>query len=203
MIFLFLLSVARVCAAGDLVYLKTDKDASAGEQHWDVAAQFYGVKLDSILLKTAGDSAAALQAVQSGETLGVVATPAALESVSMKQLLLAARRSGAGNIPILIFGITPATDFSQFSAIPGQPLSACNAFPAGVSNASYLVGPGTDITRQLSGIAMPADAQASCGFAPSQAVAAQAVLSAGVGEEACRCSCAFRWKPEICSCWRP
>jgi hypothetical protein len=183
LVLLFLFSFARVCAAGDLVYLQTEKDAAAGEQHWDVAAQFYGMTLNPVLLKSAGDSALALKAIEGNETLGVVATPAALESVSMKQLLAATRRAGAKSIPVLIFGITPATDFSQFHAIPGQPLSACNAFPAGIHNASYLVGPKTEITGQLSGIALPADAQAACGFAPSQASAAQAVLSAGVGEK--------------------
>ncbi|MBZ5658906.1 MAG: hypothetical protein LAO08_00725 [Acidobacteriia bacterium] len=178
LVFLFLLSLARVCAAGDVVYLQTDKDASAGQQHWDIAAQFYGVKLNSVLVKTAGDSAAALKAIESTETLGVVATPAALQSVSMQQLLSAARRNGAKSIPIMIFGITPATDFRQLAVSSAQQLSGCSALPPTVSNASYVVGPKTEITRQLSGVALPAVAQAACGFATANAGGAQAVLSA-------------------------
>ncbi|MBZ5641964.1 MAG: hypothetical protein LAO19_04330 [Acidobacteriia bacterium] len=179
--FLFLASFARVCAAQDLVYLQTEKDAAAGQQHWDVATEFYGVKLAPVLLKNAGDPASALKAIQSSETLGVVATPAALESVSMKQLLSAARRNGAKSIPILIFGITPATDFGQFVSLPGQPLSACGALPADVSNVSYVVGPRTDITRQLAGIALPAVDSASCNFAAAAVRGAQTVLSADQG----------------------
>ena len=178
---LLLLGIAPVCFAGDLVYLQTDKDAAASVQHWDLATKFYGVNLHSVAVGTAADTASALKAVESTDTLGVITTPAALQTISMKQLLSAVSRRGEKSIPILVFGITPATDFRELAVSPGEQLSSCRALPANLSSATYVVGPRTDITEQLAGIWMPAVASAACGFAAPEPSGAQTALSADLG----------------------
>lgn len=179
LLLLLLMSMARVCSAGEMVYLHTDKDAADLQEKWDLAARFYGVTLTSLQVKTAADADSALRFAQRNEALAVVTTPAALQSVSMKKLLLSVRRPGAKSIPILIFGITPGTDLLQVATFAGQPLSGCRSLPANVSSASYVVGPKTEITGQLAGIALPAPASAACSFAAADGGGAQALLSAG------------------------
>jgi hypothetical protein len=174
---LLLWSDARVCFAGEVIFLRSEKDASVPQEQWQLATRFYGLNLTFLQIETPTDSASALKSVRRGETLAVVTTPAALQYFSVKQLLSAVRRAGVKSVPILILGITPATDSRQLALLSSDEISACLPLPPGPSGLSYLVGEKTEVTSQLAGVVLPVAALPSCSFSEAGIRRSQVLLS--------------------------
>ena len=164
---------------------------------------FTALKLTPVPLKTAGDSASALKAVQSGETLGRGghSRGPGIRFHEATALGRAAQRCQEYSDPDFRnhprHGLRPIRFLARPAAFRVQRASTQ------ASNAYYTVGPRTDITRQLSGIALPAVDSASCGFAAAPASGAQAVLSADQGGKNMPVFVASRSNPGTCSCLRP
>jgi hypothetical protein len=162
--------------SADVVFIRTAGDPSPEQRELEVAAQFYGLKLNVVAASGNMDDRE-LAAIQQGDTVAVALDADALAAVSQKVLLRALHRKSGGSVPLLILGVTATTDSTLLSRWTGGVVTGARRLSS-PAQLHYLVGSVTGITQQLSGLEIPFPGDDTFYFSPVDSKARQ-ILSVG------------------------
>jgi hypothetical protein len=164
------------CFSADVVFIQRAGDPSPEQRELEVAAQFYGLKLNVVAASGIMDDRE-LAAIQQGDTVAVALGADALAAVSQKVLLRALHRKSGGSVPLLILGVTATTDPTLLSRWTGGLATGARRLSS-PAQLHYLVGSVTGITQQLSGLEIPFPGDDTFYFSPVDSKARQ-ILSVG------------------------
>lgn len=153
--FCFFMMVASLwCHAADVVFVRPANGSSAEQQELQTATRFYGVDLLVIAANGDTDSPDLARAVERKETLAVVVAADALSTVNKKSLLQSLSQRAGSRIPMLILGVTPATDPELLKTWTGDAAVSCRRLDS-QRHPGFVVRSVAGITRQLSGLELP------------------------------------------------
>jgi hypothetical protein len=147
---LFLVSLKAFGAT--VLYIGQPGPPDHTRQQISAAAAFYGLEFDE--LAEVNGHAASLPSLSSTSLVAIVIAADALPTLSPEQTfdLLHRRRAG---LPLLIAGITDRTSTTLLQSWSGGTIAASRRSPVISGAAHYQVGNVPEITRQLSGFALP------------------------------------------------
>ncbi|HTS05634.1 MAG TPA: hypothetical protein VMP68_08630 [Candidatus Eisenbacteria bacterium] len=164
-IVLVILTSPSLSLSADVVFIRSAEGSTTAQGKVELAAQFYGLNLK--VLAAAPNQAngfAISSAVSQRTTVAVAIAADALPQVNRNQLLRALRRQSIGSVPLLIIGLTPASDPGLLKTWSGGAVLGCKRL-AGQSQLRYAFAHVQDLTGQLGGIEIPLTAKYSPYFA--------------------------------------
>jgi hypothetical protein len=142
------------CHAADVVFIASPGGASTEQEQLEIAANFYGLNLQVIVVSTADDDLALGRVIERDETYAVVIAANALAVVNKNAVMRALHRRGRNNVPLLILGVAPDVDPILLRAWSGGAAIACKRLE-GPLPAQYIFGRVDGLTLQLSGLEAP------------------------------------------------
>ncbi|MGH9678424.1 MAG: hypothetical protein ACRD4Y_00575, partial [Candidatus Acidiferrales bacterium] len=143
----------------------TPDNPRSADAQLNLASQLYGLEVQTIQAKSAGDARNVIEALARPETLAAVISARALPYLDERQVFSALRRPGKNSVPLLIVGLAPDTDPKLVRNWSGGAVTGC-APPAHASmDWNLTAGTQKEIVRQLAGIDMPFRGEVSCGLA--------------------------------------
>ncbi len=149
---LAILASSVCCHAADVVLIRTVGATSAEQQALELATEFYGLNLKVITATANGTEFRGT--VDQNETVAVAIDANALHLLHKGALLQVLRRRSAGDIPLLILGVTTETesillsDWSDGAVLGIQRLTS-------PTRLRYAVGHVAGVTRQLTDLEFP------------------------------------------------
>jgi hypothetical protein len=140
--------------AADVVFIRSLERSFQEQRELEIATHFYGLGLKIITPTTDSDGGALRLAVQSKATVAVAIAANALALVHERDLLRALNRRPGGNLPVLIFGVTPETDVTLLGTWSGGAAIACRRLE-GPRHPRYFIPGFNGLTRQLTELEVP------------------------------------------------
>ena len=171
---LVLLSCAQSFSA-DIVLIRSAEGPRSEQQELEVAARFYGVNL-KVVTVASNDDRSALGPVGQKATVAVAIEANALALVNREGLLRALHSGRQRGVPLLIFGVTPATGRTLLNTWSGG--AAVGAERLGSSpGLHYTVRGSADITHQLANLDVPFPGSDTLYFALGTSGKAQEIVA--------------------------
>jgi hypothetical protein len=178
MAFLVLLSLPMAtlcCYSADVVFVRSSEGSSAPQRNLEIATDFYGLNLKVITPSVDKDKLALNKAAGQDTTLAVVVAADTLALVDQKELLRALEHRPGGSVPLLILGVTPATDATLLNSWSGGAANDCRRLDI-AGRPRYVVGRSDGITRQLTNLELPLAEKPEAYFELSENSNAQQVI---------------------------
>ncbi len=174
---LLLLSPAG-CFAQELLVLRSGNDSSLEDkQILDVAA-FFGLSVQSIEADQEDALLHGLPNVIDPATLAIVISEGALNHSGWQAVVAALQTRNDRHVPILVYGITTDTPYSQLKLWSGGAVTKCVPVDTAFRAAVLDVGTQASITHQLGGRELPAVNSPVCGFESISGPTTETILSA-------------------------
>jgi hypothetical protein len=175
LLFLLLMSTLN-CYAADLVVIRSGGKSPSEQKELELAAQFYGLELNIIMIDAVGADST-LKIVRQRETLAVALEANDLHAVNRLALLRALHRANKGNVPLLIFGITPETNSAILKSWSGGVVVGTKRLESS-HRLDYVVGMVSGLTQQLSGLEIPFPGEKTFYFSLNRKSEVQEILLA-------------------------
>lgn len=156
----FLLIVASSSYAGQILLIRGLHPHSGEEEQIRTLADVYGLEVQVVDVTSSAASARALQIMKRPETLGVLASEEALDSLDRTLTIDALTREANKNIPMLVFGIGPnegGVKRWSFGAI-----QKCSPLPNNPPPTILHIEKVESVSRELSGMNLPAVGSPVC-----------------------------------------
>jgi hypothetical protein len=139
--------------SSDIVLIRPAEAPSTEQDAMELASQFYGLDLKTIVVRE-NSEIASLGIVAQKSTLAVAVEANALAVIDRNALLKALHRSTGEAVPLLILGVTPETDSALLSVWSGSAAVGARRLES-PTRLDYSVGWVAGLTQQLSGIRIP------------------------------------------------
>jgi hypothetical protein len=164
------------CSAADLVLIRGRQAHPVEEQQVRDLARFYGLELRVVEIESSGETNQVASLVRNPATLAVLIAGDVLAQLNRPAVFGALQRKGR-QIPLMVYGISPATDENQLKLWSRGSIYACAPLesyrPKAVEVASS-----RGVTRQLSGVTLPAASSPTCMMSAEPESTVSAVLTA-------------------------
>jgi hypothetical protein len=173
-LFLVLISCAR-CYSADIVLVRSAEGSPSEQRELEIATGFYGVNLKIVTVANNHDEAA-LGPVRQKATVAVAIEANALAVVNREGLLRALHSGRQRGVPLLIFGVTPATGRTLLNTWSGG--ATVGAERLGSSHGlHYTVRGNAEITHQLANLDVPFPGSDTLYFALGTSGKAQEIVA--------------------------
>ncbi|HLH34450.1 MAG TPA: hypothetical protein VKX41_07235 [Alloacidobacterium sp.] len=132
-----------------------------------MASQFYGVRLNVVTPTADGRQLDLRRAVEQNTTVGVAIAANALASVDHNEFLQMLGRRPGGKVPLLVFGLTAETAGRLLTKWSGGAVVACRRLEH-ARRARYTISRVEGLTRQLTGLEVPLQANGAFYLVPGE-----------------------------------
>jgi hypothetical protein len=158
---LFLFAGAGSCPAADLLLLRGRGPKTLEDDQIHRLADFYGVNLKTVDIGSARVRQFA-SLIESPDTIAVLVAADALHSADSRQILAMLRQRRGKSIPAMLFGIGEETDQNELNAWSGGAVRACTGSHENLRPTLLTVNGPAALTRQLTGMQLPAVTSPIC-----------------------------------------
>ena len=166
------------CAAADLLVIasgSTSDNTIENSRNLHIAAEYYGVTIDVVHIRTKSDIQRALERMTDRRVFGVAIPADVLPEFNESRVFAAVRRAAAA-IPLFVNGVNARTNALTLQSWSRGAIRQCSP-PTQVQSESLLLGSTKSVLHQLAGLTIPAANSPACVFVvggdlPSETLAA-------------------------------
>ncbi len=143
------------CYAEDLILVNTSTNSSNLIDRVDLACKFYGLSIERLFVGKDQNNRHVIDALNRGPSSAMIITANALPYINSHEVLSSLREKHKANMPVLITGVTPATDSRLLKNWSGGVVVGCESSAGIPSSGFYKVADIRDIALELSGQRIP------------------------------------------------
>lgn len=143
------------CYAEDLILVDTSTNSSNIIHQVDLACRFYGLSVEHLFVGKDQNNRHVIDALNRGASSAMIITANAFPYINSHEVLSTLREKHKANTPILIIGVTPATDSRLLKNWSGGTVIGCKSSTDIPSSGFYDVANFKEIARELSGQHIP------------------------------------------------
>lgn len=154
MFLLCLVLGATSAPAADVVYIVGANSPSVRSPQLDDTVKFFGLELQTVMVRDARDQARVLLAMRKADVLAVIVDASALGLIK-KDAVFKVLATRGGEVPLLISGIVPGDSGAALAEWSDGTLSTAETVKTSTGSFYLKVGRDPGVTQQLSGMTVP------------------------------------------------